>query len=60
MKKRLEYRKIIISLLECTSWQQKDQPVRLYRANQQGVPLEIVIMRDLLLVIPGERKPVKF
>ena len=60
MKKRLEYRKIIISLLECTSWQQKDQPVRLYRANKQGLPLEIVKLRDLLLVIPRESKPPKF
>jgi len=30
-------------LLDCTSWQHKDQPLHLCRANQHGLPLEIVI-----------------
>jgi len=33
-------------LLDCTSWQHKDQPLHLYRANQHGLPLETVIMRE--------------
>jgi len=33
-------------LLDCTSWQHKDQSLHLYRANQHGLPLETVIMRE--------------
>jgi len=33
-------------LLDCTHWQHKDQPLRLYRANQHGLPLETVVMRE--------------
>jgi len=34
------------SLLDCTSWQHKEQLLNLYRANQHDLPLETVIMRE--------------
>jgi len=33
-------------LLYCTSWQHKDQPLHLHRANQNDLPLETVIMTE--------------
>jgi len=46
-------------LLGCTSWQHKDQPLRLYRANQHGLPLENVLMREPIASGSwSEKKPV--
>jgi len=33
-------------LLDCTSRQHTSQPLHLYRANQHGLPLETVIMKE--------------
>jgi len=33
-------------LLDCTSWQHKDQSLHLYRANHHGLLLETVIISE--------------
>jgi len=43
-----KYLKSIISFARLTSCQRKDQPLRLYRANQHGLPLDSMIMRELV------------
>jgi len=39
-------------LLDCTSWQHKDQPLRIYWVNQNGMPLETVTIGEPVIVSP--------